>query len=67
MFMNLLKEEVLENNYLIIKEIFWINRFIQQNNNYVVFDEFFSIISSSNNNVTYDNDTNRAIKNFTIN
>ena len=48
-----------------LRKYFGLNDFIQQNNNYVVFDEFFSIIPSSNNNVTYDNDTNRAIKNLT--
>ena len=48
-----------------LKKYFGLNDFIQQNNNYVVFDEFFSLISSSNNNITYDNDTNRAIKNLT--
>ena len=48
-----------------LKKYFGLNDFIQQSNNYVVFDEFFSLISSSNNNITYDNDTNRAIKNLT--
>ena len=47
-----------------LRKHFGLTDFIQQNNNYVVFDEFFSLISS-NNNVTYDNDTNRAIKNLT--
>ena len=48
-----------------LRKYFGLNDFIQQNNNYVVFDEFFSIIPSSKNNVTYDNDTNRAIQNLT--
>ena len=48
-----------------LKKYFGLSDFIQQNNNYVVFDEFFSLIPSSKNNVTYDNDTNRAIKNLT--
>ena len=47
-----------------LRKYFGLTDFIQQNNNYVVFDEFFTLISS-NNNVTYDNDTNRAIKNLT--
>ena len=48
-----------------LKKYFGLNDFIPQSNNYVVFDEFFSLISSSKNNITYDNDTNRAIKNLT--
>ena len=48
-----------------LRKYFGLNDFIQQNNNYVVFDDFFSLISSSKNNITYDNDTNRAIKNLT--
>ena len=48
-----------------LRKYFGLNDFIQQNNNYVVFDEFFSLIPSSKNNVTYDNDTNRAIQNLT--
>ena len=48
-----------------LRKYFGLNDFIQQNNNYVVFDDFFSIIPSSKNNVTYDNDTNRAIQNLT--
>ena len=48
-----------------LRKYFGLNDFVEQNNNYVVFDEFFSIIPSSKNNVTYDNDTNRAIKNLT--
>ena len=47
-----------------LKKYFGLNDFIQQTNNYVVFDEFFSLISSSKNNITYDNDTNRAIRNL---
>ena len=47
-----------------LKKYFGLCDFIQQSNNYVVFDDFFSLISSKNN-VTYDNDTNRAIKNLT--
>ena len=47
-----------------LRKYFGLNDFIQQNNNYVVFDDFFNLISSKNN-VTYDNDTNRAIKNLT--
>ena len=46
-----------------LRKYFGLNDFIQQNNNYVVFDDFFNLISSKNN-VTYDNDTNRAIKNL---
>ena len=48
-----------------LKKYFGLCDFIKQSNNYVVFDEFFSLISSSKNNITYDNDTNRAIKNLT--
>ncbi len=48
-----------------LRKYFGLNDFIQQNNNYVVFDDFFSLIATSKNNVTYDNDTNRAIKNLT--
>ena len=48
-----------------LRKYFGLEDFIQQNNNYVVFDDFFSLISTSKNNVTYDNDTNRAIKNLT--
>ena len=44
-----------------LNKYFGLNNYIQQNNNYVVFDEFFDVISSNNNNITYDNDTNRAI------
>ena len=44
-----------------LNKYFGLNNYIQQNNNYVVFDEFFDLISSNNNNITYDNDTNRAI------
>ena len=47
-----------------LRKYFGLNDYIQQNNNYVVFDEFFSIIPSSKNNITYDNDTNRAIQNL---
>ena len=50
-----------------LKKYFGLNDFVPQSNNYVVFDEFFSLISSSKNNITYDNDTNRAIKNLTNN
>ena len=49
-----------------LKKYFGLTDFIQQNNNYVVFNDFFSLIPSSNN-ITYDNDTNRAIKNLTNN
>ena len=38
-----------------------LNDYISKNKNYVVFDEFFDLISNSKNNITYDNDTNRAI------
>jgi len=48
-----------------LRKYFGLNDFIQQNNNYVVFDDFFSLIATSKNNVTYDNDTNRAIKTLT--
>ena len=48
-----------------LRKYFGLNDFIEQSNNYVVFDEFFSLISSSKNNITYDNDTNRAIQNLT--
>ena len=48
-----------------LRKYFGLNDFVEQNNNYVVFDEFFSIIPSSKNNVTYDNDTNRAMQNLT--
>ncbi len=44
-----------------LNKYFGLNNFIPQNNNYVVFDEFFDLISNTNNNITYDNDTNRAI------
>ena len=44
-----------------LNKYFGLNNFISQNNNYVVFDEFFDLISNSKNNITYDNDTNRAI------
>ena len=44
-----------------LNKYFGLNDFIPQNNNYVVFDEFFDLISNTNNNITYDNDTNRAI------
>ena len=47
------------------RKYFGLNDFVEQNNNYVVFDEFFSIVPSSKNNVTYDNDTNRAMQNLT--
>ena len=48
-----------------LRKYFGLNDFVEQNNNYVVFDEFFSIVPSSKNNVTYDNDTNRAMQNLT--
>ena len=48
-----------------LKKYFGLCDFIQQSNNYMVFDEFFSLIPTSKNNITYDNDTNRAIKNLT--
>ena len=48
-----------------LKKYFGLNDFIKQNNNYVVFDEFFLLLSNNANNLTYDNDTNRAIKNLT--
>ena len=48
-----------------LRKYFGLDDFIQQNNNYVVFDDFFSLMATSKNNVTYDNDTNRAIKNLT--
>ena len=44
-----------------LNKYFGLNDYISQNNNYVVFDEFFDLISNSKNNITYDNDTNRAI------
>ena len=44
-----------------LNKYFGLIDFIPQNNNYVVFDEFFDLISNTNNNITYDNDTNRAI------
>ena len=44
-----------------LNKYFGLNDYIYQNNNYVVFDEFFDLISNSKNNITYDNDTNRAI------
>ena len=44
-----------------LNKYFGLNNYIAQNNNYVVFDEFFDLISNTNNNITYDNDTNRAI------
>mgnify|MGYP002626961373 CR=1 FL=1 len=44
-----------------LNKYFGLNNYIPQNNNYVVFDEFFDLISNTNNNITYDNDTNRAI------
>ena len=47
-----------------LNKYFGLNNYIPQNNNYVVFDEFFDLISNSNNNITYDNDTNRAINRF---
>ena len=50
-----------------LNKYFGLNNFIQQNNNYVVFDEFFDLLSNSNNNITYDNDTNRAINRLTNN
>ena len=45
-----------------LNKYFGLINYIPQNNNYVVFDEFFDLISNTNNNITYDNDTNRAIK-----
>ena len=44
-----------------LNKYFGLNNYIPQNNNYVVFYEFFDLISNTNNNITYDNDTNRAI------
>ena len=44
-----------------LNKYFGLINYIPQNNNYVVFDEFFDLISNTNNNITYDNDTNRAI------
>ena len=44
-----------------LNKYFGLNNYIQQSNNYVVFDDFFDLMASSNNNITYDNDTNRAI------
>ena len=48
-------------NFFFLNKYFGLNNYISQNNNYVVFDEFFDLISNSNNNITYDNDTNKAI------
>ena len=42
-----------------LNKYFNLGNFIQQNNNFVVFDDFFNYI---NNNLTYDNSTNRAIR-----
>ena len=50
-----------------LNKYFGLNKYIAQNNNYVVFDEFFDIISNNKNNITYDNDTNRAINRLTNN